>query len=65
MTFKLDNNLNGGYFIIYDDLSAILITYGKFIKYINFMSGYVYKNINKKDRQKYKKVNESCKCIIS
>ena len=58
--YKLNNTKNGGYFIIYNNESAILMIYGKNIKYINFMIGYIYKN-------KVEKVNQGCnvgKCVL-
>ena len=42
--FILNNSNQSGFFIIYDDYTSILVIYGENIKYINFMSGYIYNN---------------------
>jgi hypothetical protein len=59
--FLLDNNNKSGFFIIYNDNTSILVIYGENIKYINFMSGYIYNNDN------IRKVDQTCTmgCSIS
>ena len=51
--FLLDNSNKSGFFIIYNDNTSILVIYGENIKYINFMSGYIYNN-------NIKKIDQTC-----